>query len=77
MHLLDDSAPANVSTGVGGLDASIGFETLRTENSGAAMNDTVRWNVISLMNCAELTVNQQMGFFANYTSAHVSSTSQC
>lgn len=53
--IVDDSAPANVSAGTGGLDASIGFETLRAENSGSAMNDT-------------------MGFFANYTSAYVSST---
>lgn len=51
---LDDSAPANVSAGTGGVDASIGFETLRAENSGAAMNDTLK-------------------FFANYTSAAVSS----
>lgn len=36
-----DSAPANVSDGSGGLDASIGFETLRAENSGSAMNDTM------------------------------------
>ncbi|KAF8320733.1 heme peroxidase [Clavulina sp. PMI_390] len=36
-----DSAPGVVSTGVGGMDASIGFETLRAENSGAAMNDTM------------------------------------
>lgn len=38
------------------MDASIGFETLRAENSGSAMNDT-------------------LGFFANFTSAYVSSPS--
>lgn len=55
MMIIDDSAPANVTDGSGGLDASIGFETLRAENSGSAMNDT-------------------MGFYANFTSAVVSST---
>ena len=37
----DDFVTADVGTGVGGLDASIGFETLRAENSGTAMNDSL------------------------------------
>lgn len=53
--LLDDSAPYNITDQTGGVDASIGFETLRAENSGSAMNDT-------------------LGFFANFTSAYVSSS---
>ena len=32
---------ADVAAGTGGLDASIGFETLRPENTGAAFNDTL------------------------------------
>ncbi|ETW81281.1 heme peroxidase 8 [Heterobasidion irregulare TC 32-1] len=36
-----DFVTADVGTGVGGLDASIGFETLRAENSGTAMNDSL------------------------------------
>jgi len=35
-----DFVTANVSAGTGGLDASIGFETLREENKGSAMNDS-------------------------------------
>ncbi|RFU30513.1 hypothetical protein B7463_g5832, partial [Scytalidium lignicola] len=35
-----DYVTANVSAGTGGIDASIGFETLREENSGAAFNDS-------------------------------------
>jgi hypothetical protein len=35
-----DFITANVSAGTGGVDASIGFETLRSENSGSAMNDS-------------------------------------
>lgn len=35
-----DFVTANVTAGTGGLDASIGFETLRSENSGSAMNDS-------------------------------------
>jgi hypothetical protein len=35
-----DFVTANVSAGTGGVDASIGFETLRSENSGSAMNDS-------------------------------------
>ena len=35
-----DYVTANVTAGTGGLDASIGFETLRSENSGSAMNDS-------------------------------------
>jgi hypothetical protein len=38
---IDDFVTANVTSGTGGIDASIGFETLRTENSGAAMNDSL------------------------------------
>ncbi|KAJ7592204.1 heme peroxidase [Mycena floridula] len=38
-----DFATANVHLGTGGIDASIGFETLRPENSGAAMNDSLRF----------------------------------
>lgn len=38
---LDDFATANVKAGTGGVDASIGFETLRPENSGSAMNDSL------------------------------------
>jgi hypothetical protein len=37
----DDFATADVSAGTGGIDASIGFETLRPENSGSAMNDSL------------------------------------
>lgn len=36
-----DFAPANVAKGTGGLDASLGFETNREENHGAAMNDSL------------------------------------
>ncbi|KAJ7726756.1 heme peroxidase [Mycena metata] len=36
-----DFATADVKAGTGGIDASIGFETLRPENSGAAMNDSL------------------------------------
>ncbi|KUI64100.1 L-ascorbate peroxidase 5, peroxisomal [Cytospora mali] len=35
-----DFVTANVMAGTGGLDASIGFETLREENSGSAFNDS-------------------------------------
>lgn len=35
-----DFVTANVSAGTGGIDASIGFETLRSENSGSAFNDS-------------------------------------
>ncbi|KAJ6509857.1 heme peroxidase [Mycena vulgaris] len=36
-----DFATADVDAGTGGIDASIGFETLRPENSGSAMNDSL------------------------------------
>ncbi|KAK7050238.1 peroxidase [Favolaschia claudopus] len=36
-----DFATADVHSGTGGIDASIGFETLRPENSGSAMNDSL------------------------------------
>ncbi|PAV17307.1 heme peroxidase [Pyrrhoderma noxium] len=36
-----DFATANVALGTGGLDASIGFETNRDEDKGAAMNDSL------------------------------------
>ncbi|KAF8181865.1 heme peroxidase, partial [Mycena galopus ATCC 62051] len=36
-----DFVTANVKAGTGGIDASIGFETLRPENSVAAMNDSL------------------------------------
>lgn len=39
--LIDDFITANVTSGTGGIDASIGFETLRAENSGSAMNDSL------------------------------------
>jgi hypothetical protein len=35
-----DFVTANVSAGTGGIDASIGFETLRAEDSGSAFNDS-------------------------------------
>jgi len=35
-----DFVTADVAAGTGGLDASIGFETLRAENSGTAFNDS-------------------------------------
>lgn len=38
---LDDFITADVATGTGGLDASIGFETLRPENVGVAFNDSL------------------------------------
>ena len=37
----DDFVTANVASGVGGVDALIGFETLRPENVGTAMNDSL------------------------------------
>jgi hypothetical protein len=37
---LDDFVTANVSAGTGGLDASIGFEGTRAENSGLYLNNT-------------------------------------
>lgn len=36
-----DFVTARVSEGTGGIDASIGFETLREEDSGSAMNDSL------------------------------------
>ncbi|KAL3420243.1 WSC domain-containing protein-like protein 1 [Phlyctema vagabunda] len=36
-----DFVTADVATGVGGMDASIGFETLREEDSGSAFNDSL------------------------------------
>ncbi|MCJ1356571.1 MAG: hypothetical protein MMC33_006566 [Icmadophila ericetorum] len=39
--MLDDFVTANVAAGTGGIDASIGFETLRPENVGVAFNDTL------------------------------------
>lgn len=36
----DDFVTANVASGVGGIDASVGFETLRPENVGPAINDS-------------------------------------
>lgn len=36
-----DFATADVAAGTGGIDASIGLETLRPENSGSAMNDSL------------------------------------
>jgi hypothetical protein len=38
--LFHDFVTANVSAGTGGIDASIGFETARGENSGSAFNDS-------------------------------------
>lgn len=35
-----DFVTARVDEGIGGIDASIGFETLREENSGSAFNDS-------------------------------------
>jgi hypothetical protein len=35
-----DFVTADVANGTGGIDASIGFETLREENSGSAFNDS-------------------------------------
>lgn len=35
-----DFATADIAAGTGGLDASIGFETEREENSGTAFNDS-------------------------------------
>jgi hypothetical protein len=40
-HLPDDFVTADVAAGTGGLDASIGFETLRPENVGVAFNDSL------------------------------------
>jgi len=36
-----DFVTAHVVNGTGGMDASIGFETLREEDSGSAMNDSL------------------------------------
>ena len=36
-----DFVTAHVVNGTGGIDASIGFETLREEDSGSAMNDSL------------------------------------
>ncbi|KZT35666.1 heme peroxidase [Sistotremastrum suecicum HHB10207 ss-3] len=38
-----DFSTANVAAGTGGIDASIGFETTRPENSGIAMNDSLSY----------------------------------
>jgi hypothetical protein len=38
--LFHDFITANVTAGTGGVDASIGFETNREENSGSAFNDS-------------------------------------
>lgn len=37
----DDFVTADAGRGTGGLDASIGFETLRPENIGVALNDSI------------------------------------
>lgn len=38
---IDDFVTANIYSESGGLDASIGFETGRTENVGPAFNDAL------------------------------------
>lgn len=38
--LFHDMVTADVTAGTGGVDASIGFETARGENSGSAFNDS-------------------------------------
>lgn len=38
-----DFVTAHVDQGTGGIDASIGFETLRAEDSGSAFNDSFTW----------------------------------
>lgn len=38
--IFHDFVTARVALGIGGVDASIGFETLRDENSGTAFNDS-------------------------------------
>jgi hypothetical protein len=38
-----DLSTGDIHAGTGGVDASIGFETMRPENKGAAMNDTLGW----------------------------------
>jgi hypothetical protein len=38
--LFHDFITANITAGTGGVDASIGFETGREENSGSAFNDS-------------------------------------
>jgi hypothetical protein len=44
MSTLLHRSTGNIFNGQGGLDASIGFETTRPENKGAAMNDTLTWH---------------------------------
>ncbi|KAL8690317.1 MAG: hypothetical protein Q9218_004210 [Villophora microphyllina] len=41
MEMVDDFITADVGKGIGGLDASVGFETERPENVGVAINDTL------------------------------------
>ncbi|KAF7512824.1 hypothetical protein GJ744_011927 [Endocarpon pusillum] len=38
-----DFVTADVAAGTGGIDASVGFETLRQENSGVGINDSLFW----------------------------------
>ncbi|KAJ7101959.1 heme peroxidase [Mycena epipterygia] len=62
-----DFATADVQAGTGGIDASIGFETLRPENSGSAMNDSLAFFVpfvnarVSMADMIALSVVMSVG----------------
>jgi hypothetical protein len=62
-----DFVTANVTAGTGGIDASIGFETLREENSGSAMNDSLGFfrpyvnAKISMADLIALSVSMSVG----------------
>ncbi|KAJ7155090.1 heme peroxidase [Mycena filopes] len=66
-----DFATADVQAGTGGLDASIGFETLRPENSGAAMNDSLGFFApfvnahVSMADAIALSVAMSVGSCSN------------
>lgn len=62
-----DFVTAHVEEGTGGIDASIGFETLRAENSGSAMNDSLgffrHWvnSKVSMADLIALSVSVSVG----------------
>ncbi len=62
-----DFVTANMAEGAGGIDASIGFETLRAENSGSAFNDSLsffrHWvnSKVSMADLIALSVSVSVG----------------
>jgi len=62
-----DFVTAHVADGTGGIDASIGFETLREEDSGSAFNDSFTFfrpyvnSVVSMADLVALSVSMSVG----------------